>query len=316
MIACRYRLNFILAVATLLLAITPTLAKAVQWQRLTQTSRHEVALDNHSLRLTNHGRLAVWLRFIPFGERERRQAATEYNYLNYRLHLEFYEVDCSDNSAVMGLTDFIGPDGKVLGRKKGNIQPFAIIPGSVLDKAAQKVCPVIEDDDSDIDTAPDVEETVSKSTESTDQDTLQPTDEARKNISDALQKTVKDPINPEVWIELGNAYYDADKYIQAINAYSKALAFKPGNADVLNDQGAMYRQAGEISKAIDNFEKALVIEPYNLESLYNLGYVYAFDLNKIERALEIWQRYLDLDRSSETAEQVQSFFDRYSKQKE
>lgn len=316
MTACQYRPNYILAVATLVLAIIPTPAKAVQWQRLTQTSRHEVTLDNHSMRLTNHGRLAVWLRFVPFGERERRQAASEYAQSDYRLHLEFYEIDCSDNSAVMGLTDFIGPNGKVLGRQKGNIQPQAIIPGSVLDKAAQKVCPVVEDDDSDIDATPDATETASKSSESSDQSNLQPTEDARKSINDALQKTVKEPVNPDAWIELGNAYYDSDKYVQAIDAYNRALALKPDNADVLNDQGAMYRQAGEISEAIANFEKALAIEPYNLESLYNLGYVYAFDLNKIERALEIWRRYLDLDRSSETARQVQSFFDHYSKPKE
>ena len=64
-----------------------------------------------------------------------------------------------------------------------------------------------------------------------------------------------------------------------------------------------------------NFEKAVKIDPYNLESLYNSGYLYAFDLNNIPKALQIWKRYLALDKVSETARQVQSFIDRYQKDK-
>ena len=39
----------------------------------------------------------------------------------------------------------------------------------------------------------------------------------------------------------------------------------------------------------------------------------AFDLNNIPRALQIWKRYPELDKSSETARQVQSIMDRYQK---
>ena len=100
---------------------------------------------------------------------------------------------------------------------------------------------------------------------------------------------------------------------QAIDAYDRALALSPDDADVLNDQGAMYRQSGDFTRALANFEKALKITPYNLESLYNIGYVNAFDLNRMDKAREAWRRYLELDRTSETARQVQGFIERYEK---
>jgi tetratricopeptide (TPR) repeat protein len=77
----------------------------------------------------------------------------------------------------------------------------------------------------------------------------------------------------------------------------------------------MYRQKGDFASALANFEKAVKIDPYNLESLYNSGYVYAFDLNNIAKALKIWKQYLELDKNSETARQIQSFVDRYQKEK-
>lgn len=302
-----YRLACLPALITCLLTIAhPSPAVAVQWQKLTRTIRHNVAIDVGSVQLTPLGRLTVWLRFIPLGEYQRKQAASEFGKKDYRQHLEFYEVDCSDYSAVLGLTDFIGPAGKRLARLQGGIQPDAIIPGSVLDRAAQKVCPVLEEETIDTDDDVDAEEPA-------DSTGNQSSLEAQQCISTAIERAIKEPDNHEAWLVLGNAYYDADMPQQAIDAYKRYLAIKPDNADVLNDQGAMYRQSGDFTQALKNFEKALAIDPNNLESLYNMGYVIAFDLNRIELALDIWRRYLKLDNSSETARQVQSFVDRYGK---
>ncbi|MFA7060580.1 MAG: tetratricopeptide repeat protein [Pedobacter sp.] len=294
-------------IACLLLVALPAPAVAVQWQKLAQTKRHYVALDIDSINLTTLGRLTVWLRFTPLGEYQRKLASSEFGKKDYRRHLEFYEVDCSDNSAVLGLTDIIGPAGKRLERLQGGVQPDAIIPGSVLEKAAQKVCPVLEDENVEADEVPDA-------TEPADYSDSQTSRETEQRITVAIQRTEKEPANFEAWTELGNAYYDADMPRQAIDAYNRSLALKPDNADVLNDQGAMYRQSENFTQALTNFEKAFTIDPNNLESLYNMGYVNAFDLNRMELALDIWRRYLEHDHSSETASQVQSFIDRYSKQ--
>lgn len=288
--------------------IMPWSARAVQWEPLARTGQHDVAIETESVSLTSLSRLAVWLRFTPFGEQQRKQAAAEYGRKTYRLHLEYYEIDCSEQSAVLGLVDILGPAGKRLARTKGGGPPEMIIPGSVLDMASRKVCPDLEESSAgsedeleapESDSPPDVPEE------------RQITEESRQLIAGAIQKTEGDPKDLEAWRELGNAYFDADMPAQAIAAYSRALAIKPDDTNILNDQGAMFRQTGDFTRALANFEKARQVDPYNLESIYNSGYVLAFDLNQMNKAIVMWRSYLALDRTSETSRQVQSFIERY-----
>jgi tetratricopeptide (TPR) repeat protein len=293
---------------TALCCIMSSSALAVQWEPLTRTAQHDVAIDSGSIRLTSLSRLAVWLRFTPFGEQQRRQAALENGQKDYRLHLEYYEIDCSEKSAVLGLVDFLGPAGKRLARKKGGGPPETIIPGSVLDMAALKACPDLEENS--VSAEEDMEAPESEPPASVTEET-QLTEESLQLIPGAIQKTEREPRNLETWRELGNAYFDADMPAQAIAAYSRALAINPDDTNILNDQGAMYRQTGDFTRALANFEKARQVDPLNLESIYNSGYVLAFDLNQIDRAIAMWRSYLALDKTSETSRQVQSFIERY-----
>lgn len=293
-------------------SIFPCPARAVQWQSLTSTSRHQVALDEESVRLTPLARLAVWLRFIPLGDAERKAAAEEYGEKGYRSHLEYYEIDCSEQSAVLVLIDIFGASKARLKRLKGGTQPNAIIAGSVLDMAAKRICPTF--DDEAFEEEPEAPDPVvdEKNDAGTDK---RPDEETQQKIKALIKLTVTEPSNHDAWRSLGNAYFDADLPTEAIAAYSQALALQPDDTDILNDQGAMYRQKGDFSGALKNFEKAVKIDPYNLESLYNIGYVHAFDMNDISKAIQTWKRYLELDKNSETARQVQSFMDRYQKGK-
>jgi tetratricopeptide (TPR) repeat protein len=303
----RYILQFCVLVA--LLCGVRHNAQAVQWQSLNGTSSYKVAYDEQSIRLTPLGRLEIWLRFIPRGEPERKSAAAEYKEKRYRSHLEYYEIDCSEQTALLGLIDILGASRERLKRLHGGTQPDPILPGSVLDSAAQRICPILDEDTEE-------ENETGKPVQLEGQDA---TDD-RGLSSDKLQRIEKlrkdsasKEATAETWKELGNIYFDTDQPELAIKAYERAIALRPDDADALNDQGAMYRQTGDFGRAVANFEKAYSIDPHNLESLYNSGYVYAFDLNNIPKALIKWRRYLELESKSETARQVQSFIDQYGK---
>ena len=303
----RYFLQFCVLVA--FLCGVQNNVQAVQWQALNGTSRYKVAYDEQSIRLTPLGRLEIWFRFIPRGEPERKSAAVEYKEKRYRSHLEYYEIDCSEQIALLGLIDILGTSRERLKRLQGGTQLDPILPGSVLDIAAQRICPILDEDtEEENETAEPVqiEEQDAADDRGLSSDKLQQIENLRKKAT-SKEATV------ETWKELGNIYFDADQPEQAIKAYQQVLALRPDDADALNDQGAMYRQTGDFQRALTNFEKAFSINPHNLESLYNSGYLYAFDLNNIPKALVMWRRYLELESKSETARQVQSFIDQYGK---
>jgi tetratricopeptide (TPR) repeat protein len=284
-------------------------AIAGQWQPLNGTSRDMVAYDEQSIRLTPLGRLEIWFRFIPRGETGRRSAAAEYSEKRYRSHLEFYEIDCSEQASLLRFVDILGVSNVRLKRLMGGTQLDPILPGSVLDNAARRVCPVLGEETEKEDESIEPEQTEGQDT--TDNTTL--SNDQQLRIENLRKQITTNEATAETWKELGNIYFDTDQPEHAIKAYEQALALRPGDTNILNDQGAMYRQTGDFGRALTNFEKAFSIDPHNLESLYNSGYVYAFDLNNIQKALIMWRRYLELESKSETAQQVQSFIDQYGK---
>jgi len=284
-------------------------AQSVQWQALDGTSRYNVSYDEQSIRPTSLGHLGLWLRFIPRGEAERKSAAAEFKEKRYRSHLKYYEIDCNRQNALLGLIDILGISGVRLKRLQGGTQPDPILPGTALDNAVQRICPVLDEvteEDKEAVEFGQREEPDKIGDKGVSSDKLQQIENLQKKV------TLKEA-TAETWKELGNIYFDTDKPEQAIHAYERALVLQPDDTDTLNDQGAMYRQTGDFQRALANFEKAYSLDPYNLESLYNCGYVYAFDLNNIPKALFMWRRYLELESKNETAQQLRSFIDQYEK---
>lgn len=296
--------RFLAGTAPLLLlaAAHPAPLRAAQWHSLTKTARFEVALDMETLPQVDAPSARVLLRFTPRGEPERRGAGERFGHKNYALHLEQHDIVCSTRTFRLEYQDILGWRGTRLARLAGDGQWLAIPPDSVLDRVYDLACPESGGDEAE--ESADGVESPSQTPPS-----LEPplADETRERINAAQERANAHPGDVTAWVELGNAWYDADMPEQAIQAYDRALALHPGDADVLNDQGAMFRQLGDSARARANFEKALALDPDNLECLYNLGYVYAFDLNDMPRAREIWQRYLKLDDASDTADQIRSF---------
>jgi tetratricopeptide (TPR) repeat protein len=112
------------------------------------------------------------------------------------------------------------------------------------------------------------------------------------------------PKNTQVWVNLGNAMMDAQRYGEAIDAYGKALALEPKNAPVLVDQGTCYRRVRKFDKAVEQYRKALKIDPNFPNGHRNLGVVLAFDLNKKPEAVKEFNRYLELAPNSPDADAI------------
>ena len=84
------------------------------------------------------------------------------------------------------------------------------------------------------------------------------------------------PDDRDVIVHLGNANFDADKYDEAQKWYLAALEKKPDDVNVRTDLGLTYvfKEPADYDKAITEFNKALETDPNHIQTLQNLTVAY------------------------------------------
>jgi cytochrome c-type biogenesis protein CcmH/NrfG len=113
-------------------------------------------------------------------------------------------------------------------------------------------------------------------------------------ISQLQQAAKRSPKNKDVWINLGNALMDSQRFNEAIEAYQKALVLDPKNVSVRVDMGTCYRGIGKSDKAVEEYRKALKIDPNFPNGHRNLAVVLSSDLHQNKEAIKEFQKYLEL----------------------
>lgn len=122
-----------------------------------------------------------------------------------------------------------------------------------------------------------------------------PSQAQQEHLTHLEAATLQNPGDPQVWIDLGNAAFDAGMAKKAIAAYKQALQLDPNNANVLTDLGVMYRRDGEPGLAIESFARAIGLQPGHKVARMNMGIVLLHDLNDPAGALKAWKALLELD---------------------
>ncbi|MEO8043149.1 MAG: tetratricopeptide repeat protein, partial [Acidobacteriota bacterium] len=84
------------------------------------------------------------------------------------------------------------------------------------------------------------------------------------------------PDNYEVVVNLGNSYFDAGRYEDAEQTYSKALTKKPDDLNVRTDLGVtfLFRDSPNYDRAIQEFKRVLDSDPNQVQALQNLTVAY------------------------------------------
>lgn len=129
-------------------------------------------------------------------------------------------------------------------------------------------------------------------------------------IQSLLQVVAKEPKNFQAWVLLGNDYFDTHQPKKAVDAYAEALKLDPKQPDILTDQGVMYRELKETQKALANFQKAQALKPDHLQSIFNEAVVYADDLNRPSKAIELWTKVQTLAPTSPDATRAKEAIER------
>jgi len=104
----------------------------------------------------------------------------------------------------------------------------------------------------------------------------------------------REPANPKPRVELGNLYFDAERYDDAIKWYGDALKLDPKDVNVSTDLGVSYYYTNQPDKALAQFDQSLKIDPKHAKTILNVGIVKAFGKQDLEGAQQAWQQVIQL----------------------
>lgn len=129
----------------------------------------------------------------------------------------------------------------------------------------------------------------------------------------ALQTVAEgDSKNAGARTQLGDLYYDAGRFTDAIKWYGESLALNPKDVNVSTDLGVSYYYNNETDKAIQQLEHSLEIDPSHAKTLLNLGVVRAFGKQDLKGATEVWKRLVAIAPQSPEGQQAQQAIDSLS----
>jgi Flp pilus assembly protein TadD len=103
--------------------------------------------------------------------------------------------------------------------------------------------------------------------------------------------------NPELagpYANLGLIYRQAGKSADAVARLEKAVQLSPNRAELHNQLGITYRMAGDFAKAKASYEQSISLDATYAPAVLNLGILYDLYLWDGVRALELYDRYLQL----------------------
>jgi tetratricopeptide (TPR) repeat protein len=127
-----------------------------------------------------------------------------------------------------------------------------------------------------------------------------PLDEARLKTLVAAAGSA--PTDQAPRVQLGNLYFDAERYTDAVQWYEDALRLQPKDANVSTDLGVAYYYTNEPDKAIAQFEKSLAIDPAHTKTMLNMGIVKAFGKQDLAGASAAWQQVIATAPNSQEAQ--------------
>ncbi len=97
----------------------------------------------------------------------------------------------------------------------------------------------------------------------------------------------RDPKNAAARTQLGNLYFDAERYDDAVSWYQESLKVDPKNADVSTDLAVSFYYLNQPDRALKQFEYSLSVDPKHTKTMLNMGIVRAFGKQDLDGAVKV-----------------------------
>ncbi|MCD7740078.1 MAG: tetratricopeptide repeat protein [Candidatus Gastranaerophilales bacterium] len=97
------------------------------------------------------------------------------------------------------------------------------------------------------------------------------------------------PNDIDIYLNLGNVFFEKGSYDNALTVYKKALELSPHNARLHCNLGYLYWGKGDVEEAVKEYEKAIKYDNTYDIAYNNLGVIYLDDLGMIKKAIELFE---------------------------
>ena len=114
------------------------------------------------------------------------------------------------------------------------------------------------------------------------------------------------PDNLELLATLGDAYFESQRYIEAIGVYEKAIKIDPKNADSLNDLALSQFYTGNSEAALVSVTKAVEADPVYKHGWLTKGFI-LMTLGRLDEAAVALKKVKEFDAGGRLAEEADNF---------
>jgi cytochrome c-type biogenesis protein CcmH/NrfG len=129
--------------------------------------------------------------------------------------------------------------------------------------------------------------------------TAAPFDQSRATALEAA--IAKNSSDVESRVQLGDLYFDSERFPDATRWYEEALKINPKHVNASTDLGIAYYYMNQPDRALQQFDRSLKIDPKHTKTLLNVGIVRAFGKQDLEGAARVWQQVIDIAPASPEA---------------
>lgn len=134
-----------------------------------------------------------------------------------------------------------------------------------------------------------------------------------KQAEPLFAKLKENPNDAATLASIGNMFYDAQLYPEAISYYEKSLKIDPNSAAVRTDKGTARFYMGDTDAAVAEIQAVLKDNPSYSPARFNLGMFQWKGKGDIKAAVDAWEYLLKNDPNYPDRDKVQQLVDQAKK---
>ncbi len=116
----------------------------------------------------------------------------------------------------------------------------------------------------------------------------------QERVQELLGLLAQSPEDSRLMVQLGNIYYDAERWQEARMWYERARELEAPDPNLDTDLAVVYRSLGQPEKALEMLDEAIETEPDHWQAWYNKVVILHFDLHRHDEAAAALARLEEL----------------------